>query len=51
MPSVPTDSPQLPPLEPQVTAKGKIRHIKGSERKEAYAKRALNDILPWIQQL
>ena len=41
----------FPPLEPQVTAKGKIRHIKGSERKEAYAKRALNDILPWIQQL
>ena len=41
----------FPELEPEITANGKIRHIKGAERKEAYCRRALEDIIDWTEQL
>ena len=41
----------FPELEPEITANGKIRHIKGAERKEAYCCRALEDIIDWTEQL
>jgi methylenetetrahydrofolate--tRNA-(uracil-5-)-methyltransferase len=37
----------FPPLEPVVTANGKIRRLKGRDRKQAMAARALLDIEPW----
>lgn len=39
----------FPELEPEITANGKIRHIKGAERKEAYCRRALDDIRDWTE--
>ena len=39
----------FPELEPETTANGKIRHIKGAERKEAYCRRALDDIRDWTE--
>ena len=39
----------FPELEPEITANGKIRHIKGAERKEAYCRRALEDIFDWSE--
>ena len=39
----------FPELEPEITANGKIRHIKGAERKEAYCRRALEDIIDWTE--
>lgn len=41
----------FPELEPEITANGKIRYIKGAERKEAYCRRALEDIIDWTEQL
>ena len=37
----------FPPLEPEVTANGKKRRLKGRDRKQAMAARALADIEPW----
>ena len=39
----------FPELEPEITANGKVRHIKGAERKEAYCRRALKDIINWSE--
>lgn len=39
----------FPELEPEITANGKIRRIKGAERKEAYCRRALEDIFDWSE--
>jgi methylenetetrahydrofolate--tRNA-(uracil-5-)-methyltransferase len=39
----------FPPLEPQITANGKKRRLKGRDRKQAMAARALVDIDPWIK--
>ncbi|MBR1648065.1 MAG: methylenetetrahydrofolate--tRNA-(uracil(54)-C(5))-methyltransferase (FADH(2)-oxidizing) TrmFO [Alphaproteobacteria bacterium] len=39
------------PIRGTVTANGKFRKIKGHERKEAYCRRALEDILPWLEQI
>ena len=41
----------FPDLPPQLTAKGKLRYLKGAERKEAYCKRAMTDIVAWIEQI
>jgi methylenetetrahydrofolate--tRNA-(uracil-5-)-methyltransferase len=38
----------FPPLEPEITANGKKRRLKGRDRKHAMAARALADIGPWI---
>ena len=37
----------FPPLEPVITANGKKRRLKGRDRKQAMAARALADIKPW----
>lgn len=39
----------FPTISGEVTPNGKFRKIKGMERKEAYAKRALEDIKTWIK--
>ena len=39
----------FPELEPEITANGKIRRTKGAERKEAYCRRALEDIFDWSE--
>lgn len=41
----------FPTISGETTANGKFRKIKGMERKEAYAKRALEDIQIWIKAL
>lgn len=41
----------FPPIPPETTAKGKLRHIKGMERKEAYCRRALTALEKWISQI
>ncbi len=41
----------FPMIQGEVTANGKFRKIKGMERKEAYCKRALNDIEDWIKNI
>lgn len=41
----------FPTISGELTAKGKFHKIKGMERKEAYCRRALIDILPWIEQV
>jgi methylenetetrahydrofolate--tRNA-(uracil-5-)-methyltransferase len=38
----------FPPLEPVITANGKKRRLKGRDRKQAMAARALADIGPWV---
>lgn len=39
----------FPKLKPEITSNGKIRHLKGADRKKAYADRALKDIIPWLE--
>lgn len=39
------------PLEAIRTTKGKLIHLKGAARKEAYCRRAREDIKPWLQQI
>ena len=39
----------FPTIDGTITPNGKFRKIKGQERKEAYCKRALTDILPWVE--
>lgn len=39
--------PQVPPI---ITSNGKKKYLKGSERKEAYAARALNDLSVWLEK-
>lgn len=41
----------FPTIAGEVTSNGKFKKIKGQERKEAYCKRALADIMPWIQKI
>lgn len=41
----------FPDLPPELTLKGKYRYLKGAERKEGYCRRALQDILPWIEKI
>ena len=41
----------FPTISGEETNNGKFRKIKGTERKQAYCKRALADIQPWIAQL
>lgn len=41
----------FPTIQGEVTANGKFRKIKGMERKEAYCKRALQDVKEWIAQI
>ena len=41
----------FPTISGEVTSNGKFKKIKGQERKEAYCKRALADIMPWIQKI
>lgn len=38
----------FPEIPLQITAKGKLRKLKGSERKEEYCRRAMRDIQPWL---
>jgi methylenetetrahydrofolate--tRNA-(uracil-5-)-methyltransferase len=40
----------FPPLEPHLTANGKRRRLKGRDRKQAMAARALADVLPWAEK-
>jgi methylenetetrahydrofolate--tRNA-(uracil-5-)-methyltransferase len=40
----------FPPLEPHLTANGKRRRLKGWDRKQAMAARALADVLPWAEK-
>lgn len=39
------------PLEPIITAQGKQKHLKGLQKKEAYAKRALLSLEGWLKDL
>ncbi len=41
----------FPTIAGEITTNGKFKKIKGQERKEAYCKRALADIIPWIQKI
>ena len=41
----------FPELPLQMTAKGKLRKLKGMERKEAYCSRALEDLNGWLEIL
>ena len=41
----------FPVISGEKTANGKFRKIKGSERKEAYCRRALTDIGPWLERI
>jgi len=41
----------FPDIRGEVTANGKFRKIKGAERKNAYCRRALDDIGPWTEQM
>ncbi len=41
----------FPKLEPEVTPNGKLRHLKGMDRKTAYCRRALQDIRPWLEKV
>lgn len=41
----------FPDIRGEVTANGKFRKIKGMDRKKAYTKRALEDILPWLEKV
>ena len=41
----------FPEIEPQITPKGKKRYLKGSEKKQAQTKRALEKIKEWLNEL
>ena len=41
----------FPDIRGEITANGKFRKIKGLERKTAYCRRALADIVPWIEKI
>ena len=41
----------FPDIRGEITANGKFRKIKGLERKTAYCRRALTDIVPWIEKI
>ena len=41
----------FPIINGELTKNGKFRKIKGMERKEAYCKRALDDVMPWIEKI
>lgn len=41
----------FPTIAGETTLNGKFRKIKGLERKEAYCRRALSDIKPWIEKI
>ena len=41
----------FPTIVGETTANGRFRKIKGMERKEAYCRRALEDVLPWVAQI
>ena len=41
----------FPTISGEATINGKFRKIKGAERKQAYCRRALTDIQPWIARL
>ena len=41
----------FPTIAGETTLNGKFRKIKGMERKEAYCRRALSDIKPWIEKI
>lgn len=41
----------FPIINGELTKNGKFRKIKGMERKEAYCKRALVDVMPWIEKI
>ena len=41
----------FPSITGEITANGKFRKIKGNERKEAYCKRALEQINEWIKNI
>ncbi len=41
----------FPTIQGEITAKGKFHKIKGMDRKEAYCRRALDDIKQWINTL
>ena len=41
----------FPDIRGEITPNGKFRKIKGMERKSAYCKRALQDVLPWIDEI
>ena len=41
----------FPTIQGETTTNGKFRKIKGMDRKEAYSKRALQDIASWIEEI
>ena len=41
----------FPPIAPVVTANGKLRHLKGADKKEALCQRALSDVFSWIKDI
>ena len=41
----------FPELPKQLTAKGKLRHLKGAEKKQALTSRALQSIEEWIKNV
>ncbi len=41
----------FPTISGEVTANGKFRKIKGADRKEAYCRRALNDLGLWLEEI
>lgn len=40
----------FPSIPGTITVNGKFRKLKGAERKQAYCRRAQNDIAPWLEQ-
>lgn len=41
----------FPDIRGEITSNGKFRKIKGIERKSAYCKRALADVVPWVEAM
>ena len=41
----------FPTISGEITVNGKFRKLKGADRKEAYCKRAAEDIKPWLEQI
>lgn len=41
----------FPAIEPVVTPNGKLRHLKGADKKEALCQRALTDVPSWIKDI
>lgn len=41
----------FPPIAPVVTPNGKLRHLKGTDKKEALCQRALTDVSSWIKDI